>query len=106
MITGCDITHVPVVLQHSQVDMRDDKHVHLAANHALNSAAAAAVALQVTAEFPGLLTTGSDLQHLLTSCPSSLMYSWASPELVRQIFNSWTRTIHSPRVFLLFPGLP
>lgn len=41
---------------------------------------------QVTAEFPGLSAAGSDLQHLLTSCPSSLMYSWASPELVRQVY--------------------
>lgn len=41
------------------------------------------VHVQVAAEFPGLSASGSDLQHLLTSCPSSLMYSWASPELVR-----------------------
>ncbi|WIA34734.1 hypothetical protein OEZ86_013043 [Tetradesmus obliquus] len=39
---------------------------------------------QVAAEFPGLGGSGgrAELQQLLASCPSSLMYSWASPELV------------------------
>lgn len=71
--------------------------------------AAAAVALQVTAEFPGLSASGSDLQHLLTSCPSSLMYSWASPELVSMaarmrhtifsICHSWISAVLHPGQF-------
>jgi hypothetical protein len=43
--------------------------------------------LQVAAEFPGI-SSDDDLQHLMTSCPSSLMYSWASPELVELMSGS------------------
>lgn len=38
---------------------------------------------QVALEFPGIGDNRAELQQLLTGCPSSLMYSWASPELVR-----------------------
>ncbi|KAF6256108.1 hypothetical protein COO60DRAFT_1702472 [Scenedesmus sp. NREL 46B-D3] len=37
---------------------------------------------QVAAEFPGMRGNSAALQQLLAGCPSSLMYSWASPELV------------------------
>lgn len=37
---------------------------------------------QVALEFPGIGQNRAELQQLLASCPSSLMYSWASPELV------------------------
>lgn len=42
------------------------------------------VCTQVAAEFPGVGSSSRELQSLLSSCPSSLMYSWASPELVRR----------------------
>jgi hypothetical protein len=42
----------------------------------------------VAAEFPGLTGSTQDLQALLASCPSSLMYSWASPELVELLSES------------------
>jgi hypothetical protein len=40
---------------------------------------------QVAAEFPGIGGNRAELQQLLASCPSSLMYSWASPELVSNL---------------------
>jgi plasmid stabilization system protein ParE len=43
---------------------------------------------QVAAEFPGIGSNRAELQQLLASCPSSLMYSWASPELVSGVHMS------------------
>ena len=41
--------------------------------------------LAVAAEFPGVQPNTRAFKELLASCPSTLMYSWASPELVSMV---------------------
>jgi hypothetical protein len=38
----------------------------------------------VADEFPGVCPNTPAFQQLLSSCPGTMMYSWASPELVRR----------------------
>jgi hypothetical protein len=48
---------------------------------------------QIAAEFPGIGSNRAELQQLLASCPSSLMYSWASPQLTRGYHSAQMRAV-------------